>query len=149
MKPLNYPDSNFLYYSDSRDLSGSVVRRTNVVVVNSVNKEGIEMLQQLKKWNKDGINDLDETIALSAFAKGLQAEYVTRNIPVPEWLTTVLTTLGHEITSKTRDQLEKRKRELLAQKAGLESAEDKRARIAKELAEIGAQLGEPAELATK
>jgi signal transduction histidine kinase len=100
------------------------------------------MLEQLRKFNKDNTN-LEEMMSLSAFAKGLRAEYETRSIPVPEWLTSSLTTLGHEITSKTRDQLEKRKRELMAQASGLESAEEKRKRIAKELQEIDAQLGVP------
>lgn len=100
------------------------------------------MFDELRKFDKDNA-DLDKMMALSAFGKSLQAEYLTHAVPVPDWLTTTMTTLGHEITSKTKDQLEKRKRELLAQRSGLETAEEKRNRIAKELAEIDAKLGVP------
>lgn len=98
------------------------------------------MLDALRKFNKDNA-DLDEMMSLSAFGKTLQAEYLTHAVPVPDWLTSTMTTLGHEISSKTKDQLEKRRRELLAQQSGLETAEVKRTRIAKELAEIDAKLG--------
>ncbi len=101
------------------------------------------MLEQLRKFNKDMTTPLEEMMALSAFAKGLRAEYETKTIPVPEWLTSTMTTLGREISSKISDQLEKRKRELLAQRQGRESAEEARTRIDKELAEIDAKLGEP------
>jgi len=124
---------------------GTVVNwKVNVGTVPTVKtksyKRSGNMLEQLRKFNKDNSN-LEDMMALSAFGKSIQSEYVSRNIPAPEWLTGVLSTLGHEITSKTRDQLEKRKRELQAQAAGLESAETKRARIARELAEIDSQLG--------
>lgn len=98
------------------------------------------IVDSLRKFNKE-TTDLDEMIALEAIGKVVVAGYPTHSIAPPEWLTSTLTTLNHEITGKTKDQLEKRKRELIAQRSGLESAEEKRQRIAKEIAEIDAKLG--------
>lgn len=98
------------------------------------------MLEQLRRFDAEKSN-LEEMLALSAFAKTLSGEYSSRQLSIPEWLTGTQKSLNHEIMGKVRDQLEKRKRELLSQASGLESAEEKRKRIASELEAIDAQLG--------
>lgn len=97
------------------------------------------MLDQLKRLDVDRMQ-LDETLALAAFAKSLHAEYDARAIPAPEWLDDSVRTLNREISMRTRDALEMRLKEIRAQKTQLESAGEKRERLAREEEELTAKL---------
>jgi hypothetical protein len=84
---------------------------------------------------------MDDLIEYSAAAKHLSMERELHGLTNPEWLTDVISKLQKEIRAKSRDELELRKKELLAQASGLESAAEKRARIQRELADLDAKLG--------
>jgi|ERR1051326_5101255 signal transduction histidine kinase len=98
--------------------------------------------ETLKRLDLDRLA-MEDLVEHAAHARKLTVEYGEHSIPVPEWLRDVTTALTREIRAKSRDLLELRKRELLKQAQGLESAEEKRQRIARELSEIDGKLGNP------
>lgn len=97
------------------------------------------MIATLKQLNTDR-SSLDELVALSVGAKQLRSEYEANMLPVPAWLSGALKAISTEISMKRRDSLEKRRAEILAQQAGLESAQEKRERLARELEELESAL---------
>jgi hypothetical protein len=98
------------------------------------------MVNQLKNFQVDRL-DMDELFALSALGKQLQAEYATRQMSAPAWLTDQLGVLEREITMRRKDDLEKKLREVKAQRTGLETASEKRERLDREQTELEKQLG--------
>lgn len=99
----------------------------------------IGMLEQLRKFDTDAAQ-MDETLAMAAFARLLRAEYEHRNTTVPEWLDNVTRRLGQAIESRRRDALEMRLKEISAQETQLLTAAEKRIKLAEERQALEAQL---------
>lgn len=97
------------------------------------------MLKELKSFDAERC-DLDQLVALSAFAKVLHAEYEARNIQVPEWLDDSRRALAREIEGRRRDALELRLKEVRAGQSGLLTAAEKREKLAAEEAKLVEQL---------
>lgn len=97
------------------------------------------MLKELRSFDADRC-DIDQLVALSAFAKVLHAEYEARNINVPEWLDDSRRTLAREIEGRRRDALELRLKEVRAQKSGLMTASEQREALAAEEAALTSEL---------
>jgi hypothetical protein len=106
-----------------------------------------ERIEELKSFNVDRLSS-EEMIFLETDAQRLRAAYEQRAVPAPEWLTDQIHTLNVEIDRRKRDDLEKRKKELLAANAADMTASERREarkieleRIEKELA--GTTVGAP------
>lgn len=97
------------------------------------------MLQELRNFDVNRLA-LDEMFALSAFGKMVRSEYQNRNMPVPEWLTDQLSKLEREIVARRRDELERRLKEIRAQRTMLETTGEKRDRLAREEEELRRQI---------
>lgn len=95
-------------------------------------RENTMMLDQLKRFNQDTAS-LEEALSLSAFAKSLRAEYVTRQIEVPEWLDNSSRDLDRFVALKVEEQKSKRIREIRQSLSQLETPSEKRDRLRKEL----------------
>lgn len=83
---------------------------------------------------------LGELVALSAFGKGLQAEYAALQVSPPEWLAVRLKEISREVKARNADALDKRLRELKRQREGLEDAATKRQRIEDEIKQVEAAI---------
>lgn len=83
---------------------------------------------------------LDNMIALSAFGKGLQAEYETHGVDVPSWISDTLKRLTYEIGVRTRDELERKLVAAKARYSTLLSRDEKKAQAAQEIADLEKQL---------
>jgi hypothetical protein len=99
----------------------------------------MQMLDNLRSFDIDRIHT-DEAIALVVFAKGLRAEYETRQMDVPEWLTDKVRSLDRWIASNRRDALELRLKEARAAQAGLMTADQRREKVAADILAIEAEL---------
>jgi NADH/NAD ratio-sensing transcriptional regulator Rex len=97
------------------------------------------MLEQLKRLDIDRIQ-LDEALALTAFAKTLRAEYEQRNIEIPEWLDNRTRALNREIEIRRLDTLEQRLKTAKAQQAALKTPDEKRQRLTTEIQKLEAEL---------
>jgi hypothetical protein len=118
------------------------VREDGSVAVNVTRKRKaimVNVLSALKNFHVDGLNP-EEMIMLSAFGKTLRSEFQNREFPVPEWLVDQLAALDREILSRRRDELERRLKDIKAQRSTLESASEKRERLDREQAELEKQL---------
>jgi len=82
----------------------------------------------------------DEMIELRAVATILQSQYAQSNYSVPEWLTERAVMLDRELKARRQDSIRKRLKEIEAQELNLESADAKRARLAKEKEELQAAM---------
>jgi hypothetical protein len=60
------------------------------------------VLEKLKQLNLDRLLDMDEAIALSAYARGLEGEYEALEMPIPEWLVKATDVLREEIARRTK-----------------------------------------------
>lgn len=100
----------------------------------------MQVSEQLKNLQFDRL-DMDDLIEHSVQARHLIAERENHSLSQPEWLTDVMASLTREIKLKSRDELEKRRKELMAQQSGLETLTEKRERINRELATLDAKLG--------
>lgn len=93
------------------------------------------LVNALKNFVTDRL-DMDELFALSAFGKSLRTEYQNREMPVPSWISDQLNALDREILARRRDELEKRLKDIKAQRTTLETAAEKRERLDKEQADL-------------
>lgn len=97
------------------------------------------MLNELRRFN-DASGSLEDALGLSAYAKMLRAEYVARQIEVPEWLDVKERELNRFILLRTEEARAKRLSEIRSQLAALETPTDKRARLEKEREALEKQL---------
>lgn len=95
------------------------------------------MIERLKNLDIERL-DVDEMIAMSAFAKQLSAEYEALALDKPDWLGVKSTELKREINARLGDLRDKRIREIKARLNTLKSAEEKRADLQKELERLSA-----------
>jgi hypothetical protein len=93
------------------------------------------MLDQFKNFNTDG-SGLDELLALSAFGRAMRSECEAQKVSEPEYVAEQLNTLRREIATRMSDRREARKREIKAQLESLQTREEKRLALEKELAEL-------------
>lgn len=84
--------------------------------------------------------DIDELVALMAFGKSLRTEYDALQMEEPAFVDLQLKSLRREITARTADRLEARKRELTARIDSLKTPAQKKTELEKELANLEAQL---------
>ena len=84
---------------------------------------------------------MEEMLVLRVFGRGMTEEYSRIMVPSPEWLTDVMAKLTREIDARRRDELEKRLKEIKAQRSTLRTAEEKRAALDDEQAALERQLG--------
>lgn len=93
------------------------------------------MLNDFKNFNTDGL-ELDQLIALAAFGRAQRAEYEAQRVPEPEYVAEQLNTLRREIEARMSDRREARKREIKAQLDCLQTKEERRTKLEKELADL-------------
>jgi ABC-type uncharacterized transport system involved in gliding motility auxiliary subunit len=101
-------------------------------------RKGME-LSDLKNFDVNRL-EINELIALSAFAQTLHQAYEVHQVPEPEWFQLSIKALRREIKSRRLDSLES---ELRAKKARLETlkpAEEKRTSLADEIKQLEEQL---------
>jgi len=95
------------------------------------------MLERLKNLDLERL-DVDEMVAMLAFAKSLAAEYQAQQAPAPEWVDTRAKELKREINTRLADMKEKRKKEIKAKLQSLKSAQERREELTKELEQLEA-----------
>lgn len=95
------------------------------------------MLKELKTFSASNA-DVEEMIELSAFGRSISAEYAALGIEAPKWIEEKQTEVRRELNARLADAREKRKREIRAALTTLRTAEEKRADLAKELAQLEA-----------
>jgi hypothetical protein len=96
------------------------------------------MLQDFKNFNVE--SDIDELVALSAFGKQLRSEFEAQKVTVPEYVSDNLNTISREISSRMEDRRATRIRQLKSERESLKTAQEKRAQIDKELADLGESI---------
>lgn len=98
------------------------------------------MLDQLKNLELQRM-DIDEAIALSAFARLLKAEYEHVDTEAPQWLDDRTREIRDEVRDRLRDTVQKRLRELYARAEALATAEEKRAKIREQIKKLESASG--------
>lgn len=98
------------------------------------------MYSQLRQLNLQRA-ETDELVAILAFGRQMASTFGSFSIPAPEWLTDNITALEREVRSRHQDMLENRLREIRSRREALRTAEEKRAAIDREEAELLAALG--------
>jgi ATP-dependent Lon protease len=96
-------------------------------------------LQSFKTFSADRM-DIDELVALYTFGKSLRDEYEALQLEEPSFVDVQLKSLRREITARTADKLEARKRELTARIDSLKTPAQKKSELEKELAKLEEQL---------
>lgn len=86
------------------------------------------MLNELKRFNPETA-DLEELVSLLHFTKGLQIEFTSLGLAVPEWIDDKARQLTRQVRQKTEDQRALRLKEIAAEEARLETNAEKRARL--------------------
>ncbi len=87
----------------------------------------------------------DEMIDLLTSARLVRSTYVEKSLPVPDALVDGVKRLEIEIEVHRKDTLERRRKEILAQRATLESRDDKLRRLNEEMDAIDTALGNKVE----
>ncbi|CAN5951000.1 unnamed protein product [Sphagnum jensenii] len=96
-------------------------------------------LGTFKSFSADRM-DIDELVALMAFGKALRSEYDALQMEEPAFVDLQFKSLRREITARTADKLEARKRELTARIDSLKTPAQKKQELEKELANLEKQL---------
>jgi hypothetical protein len=89
------------------------------------------MLDQLRSFEPTRLS-IDELVALSAFGRSLVTEFAFQSLPTPEWLSDRMRTLQRAISSRVKDQLELRLKEIQQQEKTLMTPSERRDAIAAE-----------------
>jgi uncharacterized protein (DUF3084 family) len=97
-----------------------------------------KMLNQLRHFDKDRA-DYDELVELSAFARGLRAEYEVLGSEAPDWVDQQIKALRREIHARQQDALEMRLAKAKARRGSLATTEEKRAQLDEEIKSLEAK----------
>lgn len=99
------------------------------------------MREKLKALNLDRILDIDEAVEMSAYARTLEMEYGTLDLPTPEWLVKSSDLLREEIARRTRANDLAMLKAVEAEIESYKTAAEKRTEAQKRLANIQKKLG--------
>jgi len=99
------------------------------------------MLEQLRNCLADRL-DLQQAVALSAFARTLRAEFEAHQIEEPDWLGEKIKMLHREIRAMNADAVAARLRSARARLEALRTPDEKRAQLQKEISELEALVAE-------
>jgi hypothetical protein len=102
------------------------------------------MLEQLKRVNVDGA-DIDEMVALIAFADSMIGVYRAKMVDVPEWLEAKRTGLDRELTIRHEAELERKLKLLDADIEGMATREERLSAKKAERERLMAALGRKTE----
>ncbi len=98
-------------------------------------------LEKLKTLNVDRILEMDEAVALSAYARGIADEFEALQMDAPEWLQKSTIVLREEIERRTHAgdlaQMANLEREI----EGYKTVGEKRTAAAQRLADLKKKLG--------
>jgi hypothetical protein len=97
------------------------------------------MLEKLRSFDVDRL-DVEEAIALSAFARSLKSEYEALGGEAPEWLDNRTRELRREIRARQQDGIEKRLHEAQARLEALKPAAERREELQAEIDKLKASL---------
>ncbi len=98
-------------------------------------------LQILKNLNLDRVLDMDEAIALSAYARGLENEYGHLEMTPPEWLAKSTDVLREEIARRTKAADLAELKRIESELEGYKTVNEKRGEAQKRLAALQGKLG--------
>lgn len=98
------------------------------------------MLERLKTLQLDRM-DLDDALALSAFARALKAEYEHCGAEAPAWLDDRTRELRSEIRDRLRDSVAKRLSEARSRLESLATPDEKRAKLREEIEKLEKMAG--------
>jgi hypothetical protein len=96
-------------------------------------------LERLCKFDEDRAT-IDEMVELAWVGTSLRAAFEAKNVAVPEWMDDSLRRVNRAIESHRRDALELRLREVRRQQDALKTPTERREALAREQAELEAQL---------
>lgn len=105
-------------------------------------QEEVEMtvVQRLQAFDSNRA-DVHDMLDLLASANGVKQAYYETGVPIPEPLVSGVESLRANIETHKRDAIQKRRKEIAAQRTGLLSAQEKRAALDAEDAALEAALG--------
>lgn len=95
------------------------------------------MLQDFKTFNKERL-DTTELVALAAYGRTLQAEFVTQQVDVPEFVKDQNASLSREIQARIADAKAARVKSIKTTLHSLKTASERRAELEAELAALEA-----------
>ena len=98
-------------------------------------------LQALRNLNTDRLLDIDEAVALSAFARALESEFELLEQPVPDWVEKATDVLRTEIARRTRANKLAELRKTEAELESYKTVNERRGEAQKRLAALQEELG--------
>jgi hypothetical protein len=99
------------------------------------------MLEKLKQLNLDRLLDMDEAVSLSAYARAMDQEYESLEIPAPEWLVKSSDVLREEIARRTRAADLAALKNVESELEGYKTVTEKRTEAQRRLANLQKKLG--------
>jgi hypothetical protein len=99
------------------------------------------MHEKLKNLNLDRVLDMDEAVALSAYARSIENEYGHLEHPAPDWLAKSTDVLREEIARRTRAADLAALKNLETELEGYKTVTEKRTEAQKRLGELQKRLG--------
>jgi hypothetical protein len=98
-------------------------------------------LQKLKELQLDRILDMEEAVALSAYARSLENEYGFLELTMPEWLVKSSDVLREEIARRTRAADLATLKALEGELEGYKTIGEKRTEAQRRLGDLQKKLG--------
>ncbi len=98
-------------------------------------------IEKLKTLNVDRILDMDEAVALSAYARNLESEYENLQMDPPEWLAKSAAILREEIERRTHAGDLAAMAALEREIDGYKTVNEKRTEASRRLADLKKKLG--------
>ena len=95
----------------------------------------MNIIERIKAVNTDRL-DLDDAIELHALGSTIKVSYDSNQLEAPEALREGLDGLGKLIKTKRRENLERARKEAVARRSALSTAEEKRQREDAEIARL-------------
>jgi hypothetical protein len=99
------------------------------------------MHEKLKNLNVDRLLDMDEAVALSAYARAIEAEYGELELPIPEWLVKATDVLREEIARRTRAEALAELKRIESRLDGYKTVNEKKSEDLKRLGDLQRKLG--------
>ena len=99
------------------------------------------MLEKLKNLNMDRVLDMDEAVALSAYARALVDEYTDLGMLAPDWLVKSVDVLRDKIARRTRASDLAELKRLETELEGYKTVSEKKNEAQRRLAAMQNKLG--------
>lgn len=123
-------------------MKDALVARTKKLELEMKSKRGGDknMLNALRNYTTDRQYDLEDCMALLAFAAGMKDQYLQLSMDAPAWIDDRVKSIRRTVKTMVSDEQERKLSELKARRAAIATPDEKRSKLDEAIAALEKQV---------